>query len=45
MKANCWMSPNKVEVQDVPDPSILNDRDAIARITSTAICGSEICTC
>jgi len=42
MKANCWMSPNKVEVQDVPDPSILSDRDAIVRITSTAICGSDL---
>jgi threonine dehydrogenase-like Zn-dependent dehydrogenase len=42
MKANCWMGPNKVEVQDVPDPSILNDRDAIVRITSTAICGSDL---
>jgi threonine dehydrogenase-like Zn-dependent dehydrogenase len=42
MKANCWVSPNKVEVQDVPDPSILNDRDAIVRITSTAICGSDL---
>jgi threonine dehydrogenase-like Zn-dependent dehydrogenase len=42
MKANCWISPNKVEVQDVPDPSILNDRDAIVRITSTAICGSDL---
>jgi threonine dehydrogenase-like Zn-dependent dehydrogenase len=42
MKANCWMSPNKVEVHDVPDPSILNSRDAIVRITSTAICGSDL---
>lgn len=42
MKANLWMSPNKVEVQEVPDPSILNDRDAIVRITSTAICGSDL---
>jgi threonine dehydrogenase-like Zn-dependent dehydrogenase len=42
MKANCWISPNKVEVQDVPDPSILNDRDAIVRITPTAICGSDL---
>jgi threonine dehydrogenase-like Zn-dependent dehydrogenase len=42
MKANCWVSPNKVEVRDVPDPSILNDRDAIVRITSTAICGSDL---
>jgi threonine dehydrogenase-like Zn-dependent dehydrogenase len=42
MKANCWISPNKVEVTDVPDPRILNGRDAIVRITSTAICGSDL---
>jgi hypothetical protein len=42
MKANCWVSPNTVEVHDVPDPSILNDRDAIVQITSTAICGSDL---
>src|SRR5919205_1068916 len=42
MRATCWMSPKKVEVQDVPDPRILNQRDAIVRITSTAICGSDL---
>ena len=42
MKANCWVSPNEVEVQDVPDPKILNSRDAIVKITSTAICGSDL---
>ena len=42
MKANCWMGVNRVEVRDVPDPSILNPRDAIVRITSTAICGSDL---
>jgi threonine dehydrogenase-like Zn-dependent dehydrogenase len=42
MKANCWINPTKVEVQDVPDPSIVNPRDAIVRITSTAICGSDL---
>ena len=31
-----------VEVRDVPDPKILNQRDAIVRITSTAICGSDL---
>jgi threonine dehydrogenase-like Zn-dependent dehydrogenase len=36
------MSKNKVEVRDVPDPKILNQRDAIIRITSTAICGSDL---
>jgi threonine dehydrogenase-like Zn-dependent dehydrogenase len=42
MKATCWMGRNTVEVQDVPDPQILNRRDAIVRITSTAICGSDL---
>jgi threonine dehydrogenase-like Zn-dependent dehydrogenase len=42
MKATCWMSRNTVEVQEVPDPSILSSRDAIIRVTSTAICGSDL---
>ncbi|MDX6204446.1 MAG: hypothetical protein QOF39_503 [Frankiales bacterium] len=42
MRANCWMGVNTVEVQDVPDPKILNRRDAIVKITSTAICGSDL---
>ena len=42
MKANCWMGKKKVEVREVPDPRILNSRDAIVRITSTAICGSDL---
>ena len=42
MKANCWMGANRVEVQEVPDPKILNPRDAIVRISSTAICGSDL---
>ena len=42
MKATCWMGRNKVRVENVPDPTILNGRDAIVRITSTAICGSDL---
>jgi threonine dehydrogenase-like Zn-dependent dehydrogenase len=42
MKATCWMGKKKVEVVDVPDPQILNSRDAIVKITSTAICGSDL---
>ena len=42
MKATCWMGRNTVEVDDVPDPRILNERDAIVRVTSTAICGSDL---
>jgi threonine dehydrogenase-like Zn-dependent dehydrogenase len=42
MKANCWMGKKRVSVEDVPDPKILNARDAIVRVTSTAICGSDL---
>jgi threonine dehydrogenase-like Zn-dependent dehydrogenase len=42
MKANCWMGKKKVEVQNVPDPQILNQRDCIVKISSTAICGSDL---
>jgi threonine dehydrogenase-like Zn-dependent dehydrogenase len=42
MKATCWMGKKKVEVVDVPDPQILNSRDAIVKITTTAICGSDL---
>jgi threonine dehydrogenase-like Zn-dependent dehydrogenase len=36
------MGTNNVQVMDVPDPRILNARDAIVRVTSTAICGSDL---
>lgn len=42
MKAVCWMGKEEIEVHDVPDPQILNPRDAIVRITSTCICGSDL---
>ena len=42
MRANCWAGRNKVEVREVPDPTILNRRDAIVKVTSTAICGSDL---
>jgi threonine dehydrogenase-like Zn-dependent dehydrogenase len=42
MKALCWYDKNDVRVQTVPDPEILNPRDAIVKITSTAICGSDL---
>jgi threonine dehydrogenase-like Zn-dependent dehydrogenase len=42
MKAVCWEGTNDVRVERVPDPTILNPRDAIVRITSTAICGSDL---
>ena len=42
MKALCWMGIEKVSVEDVPEPKILNPRDAIVRITRTCICGSDL---
>ncbi|MER6949408.1 zinc-dependent alcohol dehydrogenase [Nonomuraea sp. NPDC000554] len=42
MRANCWMGRDTLEVLEVPDPHILNSRDAIVRVTSTAICGSDL---
>jgi len=42
MRAVCWAGRNSVEVRDVADPSILSPRDAIVRVTSTAICGSDL---
>jgi threonine dehydrogenase-like Zn-dependent dehydrogenase len=42
MKAVCWMGKHSVQVMEVPDPKILNERDAIIKITRTAICGSDL---
>ena len=42
MKAVCWNGKHDVRVETVPDPKILNSRDAIIKITSTAICGSDL---
>src|SRR3954470_23048305 len=42
MKANCWYGKRDMRVVNVKDPEILNPRDAIVRVTSTAICGSDL---
>jgi threonine dehydrogenase-like Zn-dependent dehydrogenase len=42
MRANCWQGKKKMSVERVPDPKILNSQDAIVKITSTAICGSDL---
>ena len=42
MRANVWHGKRDVRIDNVPDPEILNPRDAIVRITSTAICGSDL---
>lgn len=42
MKAVCWYGTGDIRVETVPEPKILNGRDAIVKITSTAICGSDL---
>jgi threonine dehydrogenase-like Zn-dependent dehydrogenase len=42
MKAVVWCAPYMVSVEDVPEPKIINGRDAIVRVTSTCICGSDL---
>jgi S-(hydroxymethyl)glutathione dehydrogenase / alcohol dehydrogenase len=42
MKAVVFHSPKNMKVDDVEDPRIVEPRDAIVRVTSTAICGSDL---
>jgi threonine dehydrogenase-like Zn-dependent dehydrogenase len=42
MRATVWSGRNTVQVENVPDPILLTDRDAIVKISSTAICGSDL---
>lgn len=42
MKALTWQGVEKVEIRQVPDPRIERPNDAIVRVTSTAICGSDL---
>ncbi|RPF70500.1 zinc-dependent alcohol dehydrogenase [Aurantiacibacter spongiae] len=42
MRALTWHGTHDVRVDSVPDPEIINPRDAILKITSTAICGSDL---
>jgi len=42
MKALCWHGKSDVRIDSVPDPKIQDARDAIIRITTTAICGSDL---
>lgn len=42
MKALTWHGTHDVRVERVPDPEIVNPRDAIVEVTATAICGSDL---
>ena len=42
MKALRWYGKGDVRVEDVPEPELMDERDILIRITSTAICGSDL---
>lgn len=42
MKALCWHKKGDIRCETVPDPKIEHPRDAIIRVTSCAICGSDL---
>lgn len=42
MKALTWHGKNDVRIENVPEPQIINPRDAIVRVTTAALCGSDL---
>jgi threonine dehydrogenase-like Zn-dependent dehydrogenase len=42
VKALLWEGVNEVSVQQVPDPRIVNEQDAIVKVTRTVTCGSDL---
>ncbi|MDE2486811.1 MAG: glutathione-dependent formaldehyde dehydrogenase [Alphaproteobacteria bacterium] len=42
MKAICWQGKKDIRCEEVPDPKIEDPKDAIIRVTSTCICGSDL---
>lgn len=42
MRALCWNGVNNLNVERVPDPSILNSGDAIIKVTMSSVCGSDL---
>ncbi|HVZ92956.1 MAG TPA: zinc-dependent alcohol dehydrogenase [Phycisphaerales bacterium] len=42
MKAACWQGTRDIRIENVPEPRIINPRDILVRVTSTAICGSDL---
>src|SRR5574340_23754 len=42
MQAACWYGVEDVRVENVPEPKILNRRDAIVKVNLSAICGSDL---
>lgn len=42
MRALTWQAPNRLQVETVPDPSIVNPRDVILKVSMSSVCGSDL---
>ncbi|MBA1291118.1 zinc-dependent alcohol dehydrogenase [Pseudomonas japonica] len=42
MRALTWQGPNRLQVETVPDPILLNPQDAIIKVTLSSVCGSDL---
>lgn len=42
MKAVVWKGPFEVAIESVPRPKIVNPNDIVVKVTTTAICGSDL---
>lgn len=42
MKALCWQGVGRLGIEDVPEPGILNQADAIVKVTASSVCGSDL---
>lgn len=42
MKAVTWQGKRKISIEEVPDPTLIDSTDAIIKVTSSAICGSDL---
>lgn len=42
MKAVVWKGPFEVDIQSVPKPKVINPNDIVVKVTTTAICGSDL---
>lgn len=42
MRAVCWRGKHDIDIETVPEPGVLNPRDAVVRVSLTAICGSDL---
>lgn len=42
MKALCWNGVNRVDVERMPDPEIVNEQDAIVKVKLSSVCGSDL---